>query len=254
MPGLSLRSWATIVSVALLVAVVRIEEGRLAGARQRTGELALEASNVRAERDSTRLVGAGSERVQRLLRDSLQLAERLVIQKTQRQDELDRALRRERIARYSASVSSDSLAAVARGQVTTSSAESVRTVRRASFHIRQVPYTLTAEVALPQAPDTGVMAVQVLLDTMHLEARVGCAAPDPNGIREATVSVTGPRWATLAFERVEHSPELCASPALARERRRSPWPAIAIGTGAVLDPHGRVSWGILVGVGYAFRR
>ena len=81
MPGLSLRSWATIVSVGLVVALVRVEEGRVARARQRAGELALAASNARAEGDSTRQVGAKNERLARLLRDSLRLAERLVVQK-----------------------------------------------------------------------------------------------------------------------------------------------------------------------------
>jgi hypothetical protein len=56
MPGLSLRSWATIVSVALLMAVMRIEEGRAARARQRMRDSALQTANSRAKCDSTRRV------------------------------------------------------------------------------------------------------------------------------------------------------------------------------------------------------
>ena len=41
MPQLSWRSWATIVSVVLLVGVVRIEEGRVARAHRRVGDYAL---------------------------------------------------------------------------------------------------------------------------------------------------------------------------------------------------------------------
>jgi hypothetical protein len=40
MPRLSLRSWATILSVVLLVAVVRIEGGRVVRARQHMGDYA----------------------------------------------------------------------------------------------------------------------------------------------------------------------------------------------------------------------
>jgi hypothetical protein len=257
MPRLSLRSWATLLSVALVVAVVRIEEGRVASARQRATTLALEASNARAERDSTRRVGALDGRVARLLHDSLRLAERLVVQKTQRQDELDRALRRERIARFGASVTTDSLSMTSRGEVATSQADGMRSVRRASILIRQAPYTLTAEVRLPDVPDTGVMSVHVVLDTLHLETRIGCAGPDANGIRQATVSAMGPKWATVRFDRVEQSAELCASPTLVQARRRHSWLSgipLVLGAGPVLDQTGRVSLGVFAGVGFGLNR
>jgi hypothetical protein len=257
MPGLSLRSWVTIVSVGLVVAVVRVEEGRLARARQQAGELALEASNARALADSTRRVDGLDTRVARVLGDSLRLMERLVVQKEQRQDELDHALRRERIARYGARVTAESLAASSRGEVAASQVDGVGSVRRASFRIRQEPYTLSAEVGLPEAPDTGVMSVRVVLDTLHLETRVGCAAPDANGIRAATVSVAGPRWANVRLDRVEQSPELCASPGLMPPRvRPSSFGRIPlmVGVGPVLDARGRVSLGVVLAAGYGFRR
>jgi hypothetical protein len=85
-PWLSLHSWATILSVALLVAVVRIEEGRVGWARQRMGEYALQAANTRAELDSTRRVDGVNARVARVLGDSLRLLKRLVVQRAQRRD------------------------------------------------------------------------------------------------------------------------------------------------------------------------
>lgn len=255
-PRMSLRSWATIVSVTLVVVVVRIEEGRIATAHQRTRKLALEASNVRAERDSTRLVGASNERMARLLHDSLRLVERLVVQQVQQQDELDRARRRERIARFSASVIGGSLSASSRGVVEANQLEAGRSVRRARFLVRQMPYTLIAEVGLPEAPDTGVMSVHIALDTMHLETRIGCAAPDGNGIRDATVSVTGPRWAAVRLDRVEQSPELCASPALQARQKHSRLGDIrlVVGAGPALDRYGRVNLSVFVGLGFGVNR
>jgi hypothetical protein len=254
MPGLSLRSWATLLSVALVVAVVRIEEGRVARARQQAGEYALQAANAHAEGDTTRRVDDLNARVARVLGDSLRLVERLAVQQAQRRDELDHALRRERLARYAMTVRAESLAMVAQAVTEAETADASSSIRRTSFRIRQAPYTIAADVALSGAPDTGTMSIHVALDTLRLETRIGCAASNAAGLREATVSVTGPRWASVRFDRVEQSPDLCGSPALARERRTSPWLAIALGAGAVLDRHGRVSWGLLVGVAYAVKR
>jgi hypothetical protein len=254
MPGLSLRSWATILSVALVVAVVRIEEGRLARARHHVSDLALQAANTRAEGDSTRRVDVVSTRVGSLIGDSLRLVERLLVQRAQRQDGLDRALKRERLARYAMTVRAESLAAMAQGETEAESADTLSSIRRASFRIRQAPYTIAADVALPESPDTGRMSMRVTLDPLHVEARVGCAQPDAHGIRQATVSATGPAWADIRFDRVEQSPALCASPALAAERRRSSWLPLVIGTGPVLDQRGKANWGVFIGVGYAVRR
>jgi len=254
MPRLSWRSWATIVSVVLLVVVVRIEEGRVARAHRRVGDYALQAANSRAERDSTRRVDGMNARVARVLGDSLRLFERLVVQKAQRQDELDRVLRRERVARYAMTVRADSLAAMARSVTEVERTETSNSIRRASFRIRQAPYTVAADVVLPESPDTGTMSVHVALDPLHVEARVSCAPADGNGIRPASVSASGPAWADIRFDRVEQSEELCASPALARGQRRSQRFPILLGTGAMLDLHGRVSWGLLIGVGYGWNR
>jgi hypothetical protein len=39
------------------------------------------------------------------------------------------------------------------------------------------------------------MEVQVALDTLALEVRIGCGAERPEGVRPATVTVVGPTWA-----------------------------------------------------------
>ena len=248
MPGLSLRSWVVIASVSLLVMAVRGEEGRIARAKQRASEYALEASNARAERDSTRQVGNGDDRVARVLRDSLRLAERMVVQKAQRQDDLDRALRRERRARYVMAARADSLAVVARAQAEDADEAAPHSVRRARFAVRQAPYTVSAEVAMPEPPDTATMSVHVALDELHLEARIGCAAANASGIREAAVSVAGPKWAAIRFDRVEQSPDLCASPALSPRRGKGGIPMV-FGAGPVLGQDGRVRLALFIGVG-----
>lgn len=256
MPRMSLGGWLAVLSVALVVAVVRIEEGRVARARQRMGEYALQAANTRAEHDSTRRVDGVNARVARVLSDSLRLVERLVVQRAQRRDELDRALQRERLARYAMTVRAESLAAIAREVLEEKLADSSTSIRRASFRIRQAPYTVAADVALPSAPDTGTMSVHVALDPMHVEARVSCAPADGRGIRVASVSTTGPAWADIRFDRVEQSVELCASPALAPWQRHRWFGGIplVIGAGPVLTPRGTVSWGLYVGTGYSLTR
>jgi hypothetical protein len=251
---LSVHTWIAVVAVTVAMAVVRIEEGRVARARRSVSDLALQAANARAEGDSTRRVGVLSARVARQLRDSLRLVERLVVQRAQRQDELDGALKRERLGRYAVTVRAESLAAIASEVGQAPKADSTSSVRRASFRIRQAPYMVAADVVLPEWPDTGRMSMRVALDPLRVEARVGCAPADARGIREATVSATGPAWADIRFDRVEQSPELCASPALEAERRRDSWLPLVVGTGPVLDLHGRVSWGVFVGLGYAARR
>lgn len=257
MPGLSLRSWAAILSVALVVAVVRIEEGRVARARQRMGEYALQAANTRAERDSTRRVEGLNGRVARVLGDSLRLVERLLVQRAQRRDELDRALKRERLARYAMTVRAESLAAITRGVTKVETTDTSSAMRRASFRIRQAPYTVAADVVLPRAPDTGTMSIRVALDPMHVEARVSCTPADGSGIRVASISATGPAWADIRFDRVEQSAELCASPALAaqqRGHRRLGGIPLVIGAGPVFTPRGVVSWSVFVGAGYSLNR
>lgn len=87
--------------------------------------------------------------VAELLGDSLRMAERLVVQGTQRANALDRALGRERRARYQMLAAVDSLSALAAGApVANDSAD----VRRARFDVREAPYTIAADVAIPVGP------------------------------------------------------------------------------------------------------
>jgi len=151
----------------------------------------------------------------------------------------------------------DSLTAVARGKAEEADGPAPDPVRRARFAVRQAPYTVAAEVALPVPPDTATMSVHVALDELQLEARIGCAPANASGIREATVSMTGPKWAAIRLDRVEQSPELCASPALSSRGTGHSWLAgipIVAGAGPLLGPGGKVNWGVFIGLGNVVTR
>jgi hypothetical protein len=235
--------------IVALLATVTIEEHRLRSEQSRAGIVSLKAANMAAESDSTRNVAMENHRIATLLGDSLGLVERQVTQVAQRSDALDDALGRERRARYSMSVAADSLRATALAPAVVDTAHDVR---RASFELRQVPYTVEADVEIPEKPDTARLSLRVALDPIHVDARLTCSAPNDQGIRTASVVAAAPVWATVRFDRVEQSPELCASPALMRadrSRRAFGLLKLLFGAGRVMDVRGLASWGVFVGIG-----
>jgi hypothetical protein len=144
--------------------------------RSRVAELVLQAANVTAERDSTRDVALHQAKVAELLGDSLRIAERRLVQVAQRGDALDQALGRERRAKYQLVAAVDSLSArVASASVVDDSAD----VRRAMFNVRQAPYTIAADVAIPAPPDSARMTVGIDLDSIPVDLRLGCSAARP---------------------------------------------------------------------------
>jgi hypothetical protein len=239
-----------VILAVALAATVRIEEQRLHEARKMTAAVALQAMNMVAERDSTRDVAAANASVAALLGDSLRVVERQVMQVVQRRDALDRGLGGERRARYLMKAAVDSLRMVAFG---VSAPVLEDGVRRASFEVRRVPYTVEAEVEIPALPDTARMELRVALDPIPVEARVSCSSPNEQGLRRASVAATTPVWATLRFERVEQSPDLCASSGLhassevgKRGFRLRPF----VGVGRVVSSGGGGIWGLIFGFGY----
>ncbi|HEX5973085.1 MAG TPA: hypothetical protein VFY85_14225, partial [Gemmatimonadaceae bacterium] len=211
----------------------------------------LQAVNVAAERDSTRNVATTSRRIAELLGDSLRVAERLVVQGTQRADALDRALGRERKARYEMVAAVDPLSRA----VASASVVSADDVRRARFDVRQAPYTIGADVAIPAPPDSARMAIDVALDAIPVDLRVGCGAPDRHGIRAATVDAVTPAWATVRLERLEQVPEVCATPAVSssanRGERQFAFTPLTAGFGRALSLDGRWSWALFLGGGFS---
>ena len=239
-----------VILAVALAATVRIEEQRLHEARKKTAAVALQAMNLVAERDSTRNVAESNARVAALLGDSLRVVERQVMQVAQRSDALDRALGGERRARYLMKAAVDSLRMAAFG---VSAPVLEDGVRRARFDLRREPYTVQAEVEIPALPDTARMELRVALDPIPVDARVSCSSPNEQGIRRASVAATTPVWVTLRFERVEQSPDLCASPGLigsSEGGKRGFGIRPFVGVGRVVSPGGIGIWGMILGFGY----
>ena len=237
--------------VAALILTVKVEETRLAAQRRRAAAAILAASNRSAERDTTRDVARTNAQVAKLLGDSLHLVEKQVVQTTQMRDALDRALGRERAARYAATAVVDSLERLV--AATDSVSRDARDVRAANFNVRQAPYTIVAEVEVPPPPDSARLRVKVAVDPIPIEARVTCADVG-SGAREASVSVETPAWVRVKLETVAQAPEVCArSPTPSGERRLS-WLAtrrLVLGVGRAWGVDRRGRWAIFVGAGVA---
>lgn len=264
--GLALR-WLPVVRAAVanprviilalagsLALAVTVEQSRIAAVRRHALVAALEISNLAAQRDSTRDAASANERVAHILGDSLRVAEIRVVQVTQHADALDKALGRERVARYVDNVAVDSLRRVVHTTITDvqrSDAGAGQTVRSAFFDIRQEPYTVAAQVDIPPPPDSARIELHVAIDPIPIEARVSCSIPDGQGIKAASVSATSPTWATVRFGRVEQSPEVCGSPALkgsVQSRRGLFSRRLVIGAGRALTPGGW-RWALFAGAG-----
>lgn len=237
-----------------LALAVTVEQARIASVRRHALVAALEISNLAAQRDSTRNVAITNQRVAHVLGDSLRLAEIRVVQVTQQNDALDKALGRERVALYVDNVAVDSLRGVVHAMSTDvqrSEAGAVQTVRSAFFDIRKEPYTIAAQVDIPPAPDSARIELHVAIDPIPIEARVSCSSPDRQGIKAASVSATSPTWATVRFGRVEQSPEVCGSPSLkgsVQPRRALLSRRLVIGAGRALTASGW-RWALFAGAG-----
>lgn len=247
-------TWITVVAVLWAVAfTVRVEETRLARERERTGAALLAASNLVASRDSTREVARTNARVARILGDSLTLVEKRVQEIAQHADALDRSLGRERLARYAVIGLVDSLQRVAAANVDTTAGVHSHDIRVATFNLRSPPYTVDADVALPPPPDSARIQIRIALDPIPIEARVSCARAKRVGIREATVSVSVPKWAAVRLANVEQSPGVCASQSLdTPQKARSLFSLrrLMIGVGSALGRDGRWRSGVFVGTGF----
>lgn len=155
---------------------------------------------------------AATDTTRRVLTESLTTGiaawQRRAIQQGQIADSIDRQLDLERRARLIAEATVDTLRARATGVVRVEN-----DVRTAHFAGREEPYTYDADVALPAPPAEGSLDLQITLDSIRLETRLGCGDA-VGGVRPAQVTVLGPSWATLSLSEVEQAREVCASPIL----------------------------------------
>jgi hypothetical protein len=242
-------------AAALFFGIVAVVEQRrerhLAEALARATKAGLQADSLQAAADSTRVLYrvavAG-------LGDSLRVAVRRAVQEVQRADVLDKALRLERVTR-------DKLRATIAELRSAPRSDTVQVVgtdgeRRATFDVRQAPYTVRAEVSLPAAPGRGRMDVRVKLDTLALDVHVGCGAANAAGVRAATAIVVAPKWASVRLGSVEQAPRVCAViPGGERSSAQSVMRAIlqrvgvSVGYGATRTASGTVVSGVSTMVG-----
>lgn len=218
--------WALVIIVALWGSCQTLEASK---ARKRAATAALAASNEAAAHDSTRqLAGA----VAKLLGDSLQAVQRLAVQTRLERDQLDRALKLERIASAGLRVT---IAELRRELASGPVLEDTAGTRSASWSLRQPPYSIEATATLPRPPATGTLAIGVRLDSIPLHLRLSCGAPDQFGIRPAAATLTGPPWARLELGRVEQDQDVCRSPALVKKGpSRLKWTLIGAGLVTVI--------------------
>jgi len=214
---------ALILAALAALFAIALQTARLDRAQHAALRAGLAADTLVASRDTTRalslkLVSLG---------ESLAVAQRRAMQIDQRADALDRALGLDRAARdsvtasiasYHGIVRTDTVfvgeaavvdAAIGRPSGVDVDRGSSDSVRRGTFDVRQPPYAVHAVVALPDPPARGSMALAIALDTLRLDVRLGCGAPNASGVRAASAIVSGPAWAGIQLGRVEQAPEVC---------------------------------------------
>jgi len=96
--------------------------------------------------------------------------------------------------------------------------------------------------------------VEVRLDTLALELRVGCGGAGREGVRPASVKMVAPAWASVRLGRVEQAAEVCGirganstSGRWGRVRRLVE--RVGVDNAAVRVPGGTVVAGAGVGLG-----
>lgn len=198
-PGMAFRAlFAIAMCVAVGVAVSSIRSHAERDAATRLAAATATDAAV-ALRDTTRELHDPA--VLAALHDTLRLFQRRALQVTRQVDSLDRALGQATAARTAASVRIRELDAALERR------DSADTV--AEFTLRDAPYTIAARVAIPHGADDARMTAHVILDTLPLTARVGCGSAPASVLRPASVTVTGPPWATVTLDHVEVDPLVC---------------------------------------------
>ncbi len=189
----------TMIRLALILAVIVIQQALLQRADHRTLDAGLVSDSSDAVHDTTRLVVVDTTAAS----DSGLVWQRRAVQEAQRADALDGALHEERVARADVTVivpTVDTTIAMPRPGT--------------SEKIRQGPYSIEVDHTTPAAGDSApVLGLRVALDTLHLGVRIGCGTAARGGVRPASVSVLAPSWAQVRLDQVEQEPTVCQAPA-----------------------------------------
>lgn len=188
--------------IVALCAYIGVLQWRNIILRREIHTVALERNNAIARADTTRIVFI------KALGDLWRAAERQAVQQHMKRDQIDKELHRESRLRVQAQVRLDSLLRQAdTGSVVRDSAD----IRMGSFHVDPPPFTIDITAKFPPPPQPGLWDVAVRVEPIRLNIRAQCSMKDRNGVRVASVLVTGPVWAMkgIVVDSAEQSPEVC---------------------------------------------
>ncbi|HEX9107198.1 MAG TPA: hypothetical protein VF832_08215 [Longimicrobiales bacterium] len=206
--------------------------GVIAVQNHKIDKLAMSVRNVGLSRDSA--VAASSttqERKLALLADSVRFFERRAVQTGVRADELDKQLSQVTKARAELVAQIAELKGSVNVTVVSDANDSVRS---ATVHRREEPYTLDISARLPKPPAEAEISYHVVLDSVKLGVRVSCGPRVKAGeIRTATVSATPPPWLPLRIDNPTLDADLC-NPLIPPQKGVSRWwlPVSGLGAGA----------------------
>lgn len=238
---------AIAVIVVALLAVIGVEHHQNTKLQAAFVAEAFAHDSAIATADTTRKLEAANFRA--VLGDSTSLYQRRIVQVAQRADSIDRVLKLERVGKYSSTVrvaAADTHAVAAKPVVEDTSTR----VRFASFDVRSAPYTVHANVALPAPPAAGRLdSLTVSVDPITVTARLSCGPAGKDGIRPASIEATTPAWASVQFNDVQQSPELCRSST--PKRSFIAFRPLVLGAGRAFATD-RSTWALFVGTGLSF--
>lgn len=202
--------WAWLVGAVVAAAGGRLAylESKLDDVETEADSLALELDGKEALQDSTRELTDLVEELGGVVR----LFQRRSFQAELQVDELDRRLGQESRARITAEARLQELEARGTGTV---AVDTVTGARSARFHVREEPYTITADVHLPVPPAEGILDARVQVDPAEISARIGCEEDRGQRIRSASVLFQTPPWLEIELTDVRQEPDVC-NPRLAR--------------------------------------
>lgn len=239
----------------LLGCVFFIQQCRVERAQDKTRAAGLAVENEKARGDSLHAVQLSAKDSAALqLGDSVAVLSRLVVQRKQERDALDKALGVERQATAKLQLAVRQLEATAVPSSQPVREDSAGT-RRASFDIRDAPYTAHADVVLPPGPQaTGSLSLSVRLDSAHVEARLSCSDRENEfGVRAAQLSLLAPRWLSVRVDSVSQDSEICQRKAREAQLAGHWWkPQLTFGYGLVAARDGSVRHGLAATLGFSW--
>ena len=218
-PVVTWKDWPYGVILVLFLCLF-VEQIRIRHLESTVVRVTLRADSAEAAADVTHRVAV------KALGDTAVVWYRRVIQERQRADELDKQLKLERIAKLHGQITVHSVDTVVVGATTVDTQD----VRHAAFVRDEPPFHVRALVTVPRPPLESSMQLGIRLDTLALGLRLSCGKAK-DGIRPAEVIAVAPPWATVTFDAVSQSPDLCASPALQKHGpSRTTWFFIGAGS------------------------